>query len=43
MTTAREMGMSETEFWNCDPIFFNECYEAYVNRQIRKAEALYGR
>ena len=23
------MGMSEEEFWNSDPIFFNECYEVF--------------
>lgn len=29
MTAARKMGMSEEEFWNSDPVFFNECYEEF--------------
>lgn len=43
MTAAREMGMSEEEFWNSDPVFFNECYREYQKRQVQKMEALYGR
>ena len=27
MVAARKMGMSEEEFWNSDPIFFNECWK----------------
>ena len=26
---ARKMGMSEKEFWNSCPIFFNECLEKF--------------
>lgn len=42
MVAAREMGMSEAEFWNSDPIFFNECYEAYQKKKRREVMALYG-
>jgi hypothetical protein len=34
------MGMSEEEFFNCDPIFFNEMYEKFWER--KKAGELYG-
>lgn len=43
MTAARKMGMSEEEFWNSDPIFFNRCYEAYQKDREREVRALYGR
>ena len=36
MVCAREMGMSEEEFFNSDPIFFNECYEIFKERETRK-------
>lgn len=32
--------MSEEEFFNCDPIFFNEMYEKFWER--KKAGELYG-
>lgn len=43
MLASREMGMSEDEFWNSDPIFFNRCYERYQERRIKEVEQLYGR
>lgn len=36
MVCARKMGMSEEEFWNSDPIFFNECLEAFTNLERKK-------
>lgn len=41
MVAARKMGMSEEEFWNSDPIFFNECYEVFQKDRRREVEALY--
>ena len=35
------MGMSEEEFWNSDPIFFNECYEVLQKDRRREVDALY--
>ena len=43
MMIAREMGMSEEEFWNSDPIFFCKCYEKFCERKIDEVKALYGR
>lgn len=43
MIAARKMGMSEEEFWNSDPVFFNECFEAYQKDREREVKALYGR
>lgn len=43
MIAARKMGMSEEEFWNSDPIFFNECYEVFQKEKRKEVEALYGR
>ena len=43
MIAAREMGMSEEEFWNSDPIFFNECYEIFQLKKRKELEVLYGR
>ena len=40
---AKEMGMSEEEFWNSDPIFFYECYEKFIERKIREVKWIYGR
>lgn len=37
---AAEMGMSEEDFFNCDPIFFNEMYEKFWER--KKVGELYG-
>lgn len=42
MICAREMGMSEKEFWNSCPIFFNECYEVFVKRRMNEVRNLYG-
>ena len=41
MVAAGKMGMSEEEFWNSDPIFFNECYEVFQKDRRREVEALY--
>ena len=35
--------MSEAEFWNSDPIFFNECYNVYMRRKMEEAKVLYVR
>lgn len=43
MIAAREMGMSEEEFFNSDPIFFNECYEIFRDRKRKELMSLYGR
>lgn len=43
LVTAREMGMSEEEFWNSCPIFYNEQLEAYGRRKRELAKALSGR
>ena len=37
------MGMSEEEFWNSDPVFFNECYEEFRRDRRQEVKALYGR
>lgn len=42
MVCARKMGMSEAEFWNSDPIFFNECLEIFLDIERRKAGTLRG-
>ena len=42
MVCARKMGMSEEEFWNSDPIFFNECLEVFTELEKRKGGALIG-
>lgn len=42
MVCARKMGMSEAEFWNSDPIFFNECLEIFLDIERRKAGTLSG-
>lgn len=43
MIAAREMGMSEEEFFNSNPIFFNECYEVFQYKKQQEVKALYGR
>lgn len=43
MVCARKMGMSEDEFWNSCPIFFNECYQIFLRDKEEEVEALYGR
>ena len=43
LVTAREMGMSEEEFWNSCPIFYNEQLDAYGRRKRELAKALSGR
>ena len=42
MVCARKMGMSEDEFWNSDPVFFNECLEVFTELEKRKRGALIG-
>lgn len=42
MVCARKMGMSEDEFWNSDPVFFNECLEVFTELEKRKGGALIG-
>lgn len=42
MVAAKEMGMSEEEFFNSDPIFFNECYEIFQDRKRKELMSLYG-
>lgn len=37
MVVARKMGMNEDEFWNSDPIFFNECLEVFEKMEKKKA------
>lgn len=43
MVCSKEMGMSEDEFWNSCPIFFNECYNVYMERKTEEMKMLYGR
>ena len=42
MIIAREMGFSESEFWNSDPIFFNLQAESYYKHKEEKYNALAG-
>lgn len=42
MVCARLMGMSEEEFMNSCPIFFNECYQAFMERRSEEVRMLYG-
>ena len=42
MVAARTMGMSEEEFMNSCPIFFNECYRVFVERNLEEVKSLYG-
>lgn len=37
MVVARKMGMNEDEFWNSDPVFFNECLEVFEKMEKQKA------
>lgn len=43
MVLAREMGMSEEEFWGSCPIFFNECLEKFLELQEKKGGIGIGR
>ena len=36
MVCAKTMGMSEDEFWNSCPIFFNECFEKYMEIEQKR-------
>lgn len=36
MVLARQMGMSEEEFWHSCPIFFNECAEKFMELERQK-------
>lgn len=40
MVCAKEMGMSEDEFWHSCPIFFNEVFEKYMSLQKLKRGGL---
>ena len=42
MVCAREMGMSEKEFFSSCPIFFNECYQVFWKRKQEEVRVLYG-
>ena len=39
MVVARKMGMNEDEFWNSDPVFFNECLEVFDKMEKQKVGA----
>lgn len=41
MVIARKMGYSESEFWNSDPIFFNEVTEAYFKLEHAEKNVRY--
>lgn len=43
MVAARMMGMSENEFFNSDPIFFNECLKVWQEVEKKKVGVIYGR
>lgn len=43
MVVARMMGMSEEEFMNSDPIFFNECLEIFLEIEEKKGGVKFGR
>lgn len=43
MVCAREMGMSEEEFWHSCPIFFNECYQVFSQRKREEMRMIYGK
>lgn len=43
MISAREMGMSEKEFYNSCPIFFVQCYQEFLRRKQEGVNVLYGR
>lgn len=36
MLAAKEMCISEEEFWDTDPIFFNKLYEKYQENKIKE-------
>ena len=36
MVIAREMGYSEAEFWDSDPIFFNQVADKFYELQMKK-------
>ena len=42
MVAARKMGRSEEDFWNSDPIFFNEWLEVFMEVEKAKGGALIG-
>lgn len=43
MVAAREMGMSEQEFMNANPVFFAECYEIFNRKKREEVSRIYGR
>ena len=42
MVDAREMGMTEDEFFHSCPVFFCEQYEIFCEKKARKVRTLYG-
>lgn len=40
---AREMGMTEDEFFHSCPVFFCEQYEIFREKKAREVRTLYGR
>ena len=42
MVSARKMGMSEEDFWNSDPVFFNECLEVFCELEKASGGAVIG-
>lgn len=43
MVDAREMGMTEEEFFHSCPVFFCEQYEIFKNKRAEEVRAIYGR
>nr|DAD90299.1 MAG TPA: hypothetical protein [Siphoviridae sp. ctRlj31]DAW41463.1 MAG TPA: hypothetical protein [Caudoviricetes sp.]DAZ04431.1 MAG TPA: hypothetical protein [Caudoviricetes sp.]DAZ35499.1 MAG TPA: hypothetical protein [Caudoviricetes sp.] len=43
MVDAREMGMTEDEFFHSCPVFFCEQYEIFREKKAREVRTLYGR
>jgi hypothetical protein len=42
MVDAREMGMTENEFFHSCPVFFCEQYEIFCEKKARMVRTLYG-
>jgi hypothetical protein len=42
MVDAREMGMTEDEFFHSCPVFFCEQYEIFCEKKARMVRTLYG-
>ena len=41
MVCAREMGMSEEEFYHSSPIFFDECYRIFKERKEQEVNSIW--